>query len=444
MIESMGQFIGVGLGVVGLSFIAGAQSNGGNDDPSPNTKAASTARQAAPGNNKPAMPKQTIAGGVAGANNRKKQFPGMPKPAAATAGSGSAGAQSSSNQSSSKGGGALGGAPAIPSIDVANTMKELMGAAAGSSGGKQKYSYKWGAAEATGPREYMEDAWTVRDSGFPGGYFFASVMDGHGGEASSAWLRENLFKSLAASCEGASRGRATEPGALVQDGTKGGGYLAEALKTGYTSADDSLIDHIARLGEPECWSGSTCTSVLVRDDRIVCANVGDSRALLVRASKGVELTQDHRPVGTSSKGRQEMQRVVNCGGWSVGGRVCGILAVSRAFGDYEFKGGRFDLLEDLSEEPLAKKATLKDPPVVPDPDVFECARDVANDEWLVIASDGLWDTVNSQQCATFIKQELKKTPGMGADELANALVKRAIRFRTQDNVAVVVVDLRQT
>ena len=49
--------------------------------------------------------------------------------------------------------------------------------------------------------------------------------------------------------------------------------------------------------------------------------------------------------------------------------------------------------------------------------------------------------MNSQQCATFIKQELKKDPGMGADELANALVKRAIRFRTQDNVAVVVVDI---
>ena len=109
-----------------------------------------------------------------------------------------------------------------------------------------------------------------------------------------------------------------------------------------------LINHIARLGEPECWSGSTCTSVLVRDDRLVCANVGDSRALLIRKGRGVELTVDHRPVGTSSKGRQEMQRVVNAGGWSVGGRVCGILAVSRAFGDYEFKGGRFDLLEDLS------------------------------------------------------------------------------------------------
>jgi serine/threonine protein phosphatase PrpC len=74
---------------------------------------------------------------------------------------------------------------------------------------------------------------------------------------------------------------------------------------------------------------------------------------------------------------------------------------------------------------------------------MEIARDVENDEWLVIASDGLWDTVNSTQCATFIKQEMKKNPRVSADELADALVKRAIRFRTQDNVAVVVVDLRQ-
>ena len=37
---------------------------------------------------------------------------------------------------------------------------------------------------------------------------------------------------------------------------------------------------------------------------------------------------------------------------------------------------------------------------------------------------------------------MKKTPEISADALADALVKRAIRFRTQDNVAVVVVDLR--
>jgi len=42
----------------------------------------------------------------------------------------------------------------------------------------------------------LEDAWTVKESGFAGGYFYASVMDGHGGGGSSAFLRENLFDLL--------------------------------------------------------------------------------------------------------------------------------------------------------------------------------------------------------------------------------------------------------
>lgn len=230
MIESMGQFIGVGLGVVGLSFIAGAQSKKGDDGdysdeavsaPKPKSSTSTSA-------NKPSMPKQTIAGGVAGANNRKKAFPGMPKPAVESGAQGG----SPNNQSSM---------PSMPAIDVANTVKELMGGAgAGLSGsnnrGNNKLSYKWGAAEAMGPREYMEDAWAVKDSGFAGGYFFASIMDGHGGEASSAWLRENLFKSLSDKCEG-KRASGTI-GTAVQDGTPGGGYLADALKAGYESADE--------------------------------------------------------------------------------------------------------------------------------------------------------------------------------------------------------------
>ena len=53
--------------------------------------------------------------------------------------------------------------------------------------------------------------------------------------------------------------------------------------------------------------------------------------------------------------------------------------------------------------------------MVPTPAVKEIARDAETDEWLVIASDGLWDTVNSTACATFISQECKKNPGMRAD-----------------------------
>ena len=105
-------------------------------------------------------------------------------------------------------------------------------------------------------------------------------MDGHGGAASSAYLRENLFSLLDEKIPKFGAGEGT-PGA-GPDGTPDGGYLAKSLKAGFDAADESLIDHIARLGEPECWSGSTCTSVLVRDDRVVAANVGDSRAVLIR------------------------------------------------------------------------------------------------------------------------------------------------------------------
>ena len=492
-ITALGEFLGVALGVVGLSFIAGMQVN---DEEVPRMGVSANNRNAEPQKSSSASRKQTIAGGVTGANNPKKSFPGMPRKsqssqkqsqtdandaailddllggmaakvgvvanaketpapraaAAAAAATTTSAAATKDDNDNNKGG--LGGMMSGILSGAEKATESLASAAAAAKQHQQqqkKFSYTWGAAEAMGPREYMEDAWCVRENGFAGGYFFASVMDGHGGAASSAYLRENLFSALNAEARktihppaiGGSGGGGGSPPGMAPDGTPNGGYLASALKSAYDGADDSLIDHVARLGEPECWSGSTCTSVLLRDDRVVAANVGDSRALLVRSGKPIVLTQDHRPVGSNKSGRKELDRVMRTGGWSVGGRVCGILAVSRAFGDYEFKGGRFDLLEDLSDDPLAKKATLAEPPVIATPDVMEVARDVAKDEWLILASDGLWDTVNSQQVCSFIKQEIKKKPDISADALADALVKRAIRFRTQDNVAVVVVDLRQ-
>ena len=57
---------------------------------------------------------------------------------------------------------------------------------------------------------------------------------------------------------------------------------------------------------------------------------------------------------------------------------------------------------------------------------------------VVLLPTGRWSDVSS----TFVKQETAKKPDIDAEGLAEALVKRAIRFRTQDNVAVVCVDLR--
>lgn len=53
-----------------------------------------------------------------------------------------------------------------------------------------------------------------------------------------------------------------------------------------------------------------------------------------------------RVVGESRTAEAEIERVKSVGGWVSDGRVCDVLAVSRAFGDTQFKGnGLPSLLE---------------------------------------------------------------------------------------------------
>lgn len=62
------------------------------------------------------------------------------------------------------------------------------------------------------------------------------------------------------------------------------------------------------------------------------APAGDSRAVLSRSGKAIELTRDHKP-----QEPQEKQRIELCGGFVCpDGRLCGELAVARAIGDYHF------------------------------------------------------------------------------------------------------------
>ena len=80
-------------------------------------------------------------------------------------------------------------------------------------------------------------------------------------------------------------------------------------------------------------AGCTACVCLMTHDTIYCANAGDSRAILVsRSGKVIELSHDHKP---DNEG--EMQRIKANGGFVDDGRVQGIIAVSRAIGDWEYK-----------------------------------------------------------------------------------------------------------
>jgi protein phosphatase 1A len=84
-------------------------------------------------------------------------------------------------------------------------------------------------------------------------------------------------------------------------------------------------------------SGATGTVALVQPARAVLASLGDSLAVLCRSGTPLQLTTQHRVYGPGPDAAAEIDRVEAAGGWVVDGRVCNVLAVSRAFGDPEFK-----------------------------------------------------------------------------------------------------------
>ena len=127
------------------------------------------------------------------------------------------------------------------------------------------------------------------------------------------------------------------------------------------------------------------------------------------------------------------------------GRVCGILAVSRAFGDPDFKdGGLAQMLErgvedEMWDADFAASRHFTCAPVIAEPDVLEMSV-AGEDEFILVASDGLWDVISSQDAVNFVRTELRK--GRGLQETAERMAGVALKRYTADNVAVVLIDLK--
>lgn len=97
-------------------------------------------------------------------------------------------------------------------------------------------------------------------------------------------------------------------------------------------------------------AGCTSCVVLITKDHIYCANAGDSRACIAtKKGKVIELSYDHKPDNDG-----EMKRVKAAGGFIEDGRVQGVIAVSRAIGDWEYKNPK--LLAELEGK---KRKSLK-------------------------------------------------------------------------------------
>ncbi|GLU20984.1 hypothetical protein SLE2022_371540 [Rubroshorea leprosula] len=188
--------------------------------------------------------------------------------------------------------------------------------------------------------------------------------------------------------------------------------------------------------------GSTAVVALLTDEYIIVSNCGNSRAVLCRAGKTIPLSFDHKPDRSD-----ELARIEAAGGQVLyynGARVQGILAMSRAIGDGYLK-----------------------PAVTWEPEITFTKREL-DDDFLILASDGLWDVLSSELACGVTLDCLREGSNVAAtafdlnarprvvhkgaetlypsrSSMAAALLTRlALGRRSYDNISVIVIDLKSS
>ena len=209
-----------------------------------------------------------------------------------------------------------------------------------------------------------------------------------------------------------------------------GDFNEIASSSGGDGADDASHEN---------WTGpqagATSVVVCVRGDKVYCANAGDSRAVFSRkGGEAVEMSEDHKPMNDG-----ERKRIINAGGFVSEGRVNGSLALSRALGDFEYK-----MNKELDEKQQAVTA-------FPEIREFQLQE---GDEFMILACDGIWDVMSSQECVNFVRERLVAKLKSGESDLklsqiCEELCDRCLAPDTRgsglgcDNMSVVVVLLKK-
>jgi len=117
------------------------------------------------------------------------------------------------------------------------------------------------------------------------------------------------------------------------------------------------------------------------------ANAGDSRWVLSQRGRAVDLSDDHKP-----ENRGEYERIINAGCTVTEGRVDGNLNLSRSLGDLSHK---------------QKNLPVHLQPITCVPDVLTKKID-EDDDFIVMAWDGVWEVKNSQEVIDFVDERLSQ------------------------------------
>jgi len=244
-----------------------------------------------------------------------------------------------------------------------------------------------GFADTIGSRSGMEDTHSIlgQFGGVPDRDLFL-LFDGHSGSLVSDYANVHFPKILKKKLE---------------------------TKDPETALRETFVGLNATILEKNIKGGCTATAVLVLADKAYVAHVGDSRAAIVHSNGKLErLTVDHRPDNEAEAAAVKARGgfVFRFGGG--GGRVNGVLAITRALGDKDLKDA-----------------------ITAEPDVRQIPADLLNKDdpaTLIVACDGMWDVLTDD----YVAEVISTTKDMQA--CAQILRNRAYDSGSADNITVMV------
>ena len=195
-------------------------------------------------------------------------------------------------------------------------------------------------------------------------------------------------------------------------------FLADTKSKSIISSFNSLNQNLVKNTKIDCtFSGSTCTSIILNQEKIISINLGDSRTILAKCDNGIytpmSLSNDHKPNVITEK-----KRILINGGriqpfysdkikkfvgpdrvWIKEDNIPG-LAMTRSFGD------TLAHTVGVISEPEIKKYKFS-----------------GNEKFIVLASDGIWEQITNEECVNIIKDYYENN--MDAIGAINSIMKEA-------------------
>ena len=148
------------------------------------------------------------------------------------------------------------------------------------------------------------------------------------------------------------------------------------------------------------FSGSTCVIIFQIGNYLICSNVGDSRAIMIKENKEIiELSKDQKP-----ENEEERKRIENMGG---------IVSQCNDLYDDGKEGGPFRIWMKGCDYPgIAMSRSIGDQiahtiGVSSEPEIFNFDMD-EKCECLVIGSDGIWQYLKNEEVADIIMPFIEK------------------------------------